>query len=525
MAGLTNNVLQLLSFGADSSIKPSANGPGCLHWLFHFDPSDANLVADRILENRASIHAQSKQKIPMFYYPFLLPMGTALHWAVEMSAPEAVTALLCNGADPSIRDGSDPYEYDRSVRHLNLVLPPHGTLFCVAEHPTMGMNAFDLAVKNRDYKILEILLSRMSNTIIGQTDEEGYTALHRLDAGHWLHTKRGTSIWKPFLQGSMVDQKEALRRTVAALLENGFCLDSLTRPQETAEHGVIFSRKTTLMLAIANRCVDTVQVLIEAGADVDTINDEGRTALFALSHISADDRGLQSKMITLLLSANPSIHVHDVYGDSPLVVAASLGLTEVVSGLLQYGADLCDRKMRVDSVGYGETVLALSSNCRLDKTHEHDEWMCMILTRYVIPSLRNGSDELRDKLLNKAGLHGGTLLHFTARKGLLRCCEMLLKEISVEINPISKGRYIRRPGLVTHYRTPLDEALRASETQEQDWETYFSRRDLARFLKVYDDIAKLLRTYGGVQGNTLFPEEFTPTIPPTYDLKYPNNAL
>lgn len=476
MAGLTNNVLQLLSYGADSSLKPSADGPGCLHWLFHFDPCDVNLVADKIVKHGASIHEQSKQKIPMLYYPFVLPMGTALHWAVEMSVPEAVTALLRNGANPSFRDGSDPYEYDDNVRHLNMVLPPDGTVFSVAERPTMGMNSFDLAVKNRDYRILEILLSRMSNAIAGQTDEEGYTALHRLDAGHWLHTKGGTSIWKPFLQGSTVDQKEALKRTVAILFESGFCLDSLTRPQESAEDGPIFSRKTTLMLAIRSRCADTVQVLIEAGADVDIVDDEGGTALFAFSYLSADDPIFQSKTIALLLSANPSIHVRDVYGDSPLVVAARLGLTEVASGLLQYGADICDREMCAHSGRYGWTVLALSSNCRIDKAHEHDEWMCMILTRYAIPSLRNGDDGIRDKILNKAGLNGGTLLHFTAQNGLLRCCEMLLKEASVEINPICKGRFIRRPGLVTHYRTPLDEALEASKMQRRWLEQDFSKK-------------------------------------------------
>lgn len=99
--------------------------------------------------------------------------------------------------------------------------------------------------------------------------------------------------------------------------------------------------------------------------------------------------------------------------------------------------------------------------------------MSMILTRYAIPCLRNGDDGMRDKIWNKASLNGGTLLPFTAKKGLL---EILLKEASVRINPIWKGGVFRRPGLVTHYRTPLDEALKALKEDGRWMETDFSKR-------------------------------------------------
>ena len=85
-------------------------------------------------------------------------------------------------------------------------------------------------------------------------------------------------------------------------------------------------------------------MLIEAGADVDIVNGEGRTALFAYYYLYVDDPIFQSKTIALLLSANPSIPVRDVYGDSPLIVAAEMRLTDVVLGLLQLGTDLCDRR-------------------------------------------------------------------------------------------------------------------------------------------------------------------------------------
>lgn len=88
-------------------------------------------------------------------------------------------------------------------------------------------------------------------------------------------------------------------------------------------------------------------------------------------------------------------------------------------------------------------------------------------------ALETKDDGMRDKIWNKASLNGGTLLHFTVKKGLL---EILLKEASVEINPIWKGGVFRRPGLVTHYRTPLDEALKALKEYGIWMETDFSKR-------------------------------------------------
>ncbi|KAL9632394.1 MAG: hypothetical protein Q9164_005346 [Protoblastenia rupestris] len=145
-AGSASNVLQLLSQGADAFIRASEDGPGCLHWIFHFDASDINHIVDELVRHRAGVHIQSKQKIAIPCPPFTLPVGTALHWAVEMSVPEAVSALLRHGADPCLRDGRDPYEYDESVRPLDRILPLDDELFAVAERPTMGLNAFDLAV-------------------------------------------------------------------------------------------------------------------------------------------------------------------------------------------------------------------------------------------------------------------------------------------------------------------------------------------------------------------------------------------
>lgn len=52
----------------------------------------------------------------MYHYPFTLPQGSALHWAVLMQCHSAIKALIENGADPRLRNGSDPYAYDDRIR-------------------------------------------------------------------------------------------------------------------------------------------------------------------------------------------------------------------------------------------------------------------------------------------------------------------------------------------------------------------------------------------------------------------------
>lgn len=480
MVGLTSDVLQLLSRGAEASTRASEEGPGCLHWIFQFDASDINLVVDELISHGASIHVQSKQKITIPYPPFTLPVGTALHWAVEMSVPEAVTALLRKGADPCLRDGRDPYEYDESVRHLDRILPPDNTPFCVAERPTMGLNAFDLAVQNRDHTILNILFSKVSVNVADQVDEEGHSALHRLDGGHWLSTRHGTRIWKPCLEGSRQKQKEAATLTVNLLHDRGFELDRLSEPQKCAHSGIDFFRLSPLMMAIKRCCVDSVEALIEAGANVECVDNQGRTALHAFRASYRDLPNLQSAMITTLLHSKPDVNVRDMDGDSPLAVAARQGLPEVGLALLEHGADFCVRGGTPGDLGFGQNVLAMFCSCEINETHERDEWMAMLLARFVFPRLQEGNKRIKEEMMTNAGNNGGNFLHFTASSGLQKCCRLLLEEGVVDCNQLRIGKKIRWRdsvrGIVTHYRTPLDEVIKEAKSAKR--RSRFSERGM-----------------------------------------------
>ena len=483
--GSASNVLQLLSHGADASIRVSEDGPGCLHWIFHFDASDINHIVDELIRHNAGVHIQSKQKIAILGPPFTLPVGTALHWAVEMSVPKAVSALLRHGADPCVRDGRDPYEYDNSVRDLDRILPPDNTPFAVAVRPTMGLNAFDLAVHNMDNSILGMLLSRASvHDVADQVDEEGYSALHRLDAGSWLRTRQGTRIWKPCLRGSRRKQKEATALTVALLRDHGFQLDRLTKPQQPALKGLKFARLTPLMLAVRHCNVMTAEALVETGASVDVCNDRGRTALHAFNPSYANFPSHQSAMISILLRSNPDVNLQSMDDDSPLAMVARLRLTKVGLALLERGADFCVRCSNPGDIGYGQNVLAVFCRCEMEDVLKRDEWMTMVLAKFVIPQLlgrgNNMSKRIEEEVLTNAGINGGNFLHFAASGGLAACCRLLLERGLVDCNQLrrsSKRRYrngVR--GIVTQYQTPLDEALKGAKSARRREKTRFSGR-------------------------------------------------
>ena len=460
MAGQTSNILLLLSKGADPSIAPSPSGPTCLHWLFQFSAREVDTIAKELIKHGAQINSISKQNIPMFHYPFTLPIGTPLHWAVDMSAVEATLSLLRHGANPHFRDGSDPYTYDENVRHLDMSLPPDRVRYSAAENATLGCSAIDVAVKNRNHEILGILLSSHSSIDPNDSDEEGYSAMHRLDAGEWRHTVHGTAIWCPLFQGSTAARTASLRKTVDVLLQHDFELDKLTNPRQSTASGLGYSGQTALMIAVTGGHTETIKCLLNAGADVNLGNTEGETALLSFTDHYLFDRAQQSEVVSLLLGANANLHARDTRQKTPFLGAASTRLLEVATALINHGANLKDRILDTTSSQYGLTAFALLATCDLPQVPEHDIWFMSQLKTHVLPRLvQTEGLTIRNELLEKADLDGGTLLHYTAMQGLVRSCVILI-EAKVNLNGLRRRKKFRRGGTVICYRTPLDESLK-----------------------------------------------------------------
>ncbi len=383
-----------------------------------------------------------------------------------MSAAEATRSLLRQGANPSLRDGMDPYAYDDNVRHLDMSLPGDWVRYSDAKGTTLGFSAIDVAVKNLDHEILNMLLSNDSIIDPKDTDEKGYSALHRLDAGEWRYTVHGSAIWCPLFHGPTVVRAKSLSQTVAVLLQHGFELDKLTNPKKSTESGLGFSGQSALMIAVAKGNTEAIKGLLDAGADVNVANTVGETALLSFTDNYLFDEAQQCKVVSLLLDAKANLHARDSCHNTPLIRAASCGLFKVAAALLNHGADLRDRTMDTTSHSFGVTAFARLARCPFQRVTAHDEWFMSQLNSHIVPLLAQTEGlELRSDVLEKADLDGGTLLHYTAQAGLVRSCAILV-EAKVDINGLRRLKKLRRGGTVISYRTPLDESLKGAKYRQ-----------------------------------------------------------
>jgi len=104
-----------------------------------------------------------------------------------------------------------------------------------------------------------------------------------------------------------------------------------------------FSEFTVLCTAVKSGSYETVQLLIQRGADVNSINSGGQTPL----HFSVKGNYVnyelsnRLKIVELLLNQGANIEIVDRYGRTPLYSATnSYGVTDIVKLLLEKGADV-----------------------------------------------------------------------------------------------------------------------------------------------------------------------------------------
>lgn len=96
---------------------------------------------------------------------------------------------------------------------------------------------------------------------------------------------------------------------------------------------------TPLHFAVTSRSVRTVAILIDAGADVTSIDEMGRTPLhMACAAGSGSGVALQS-ILRMLVRNGAEIDAGDTDGNAPLGVAVAHGCVRAISELIEMGAD------------------------------------------------------------------------------------------------------------------------------------------------------------------------------------------
>lgn len=449
VAGCVELVRVLCNHGADASIAENRNGINCLHWLFNFRPEDIDDVGDllRICGATTDAVCLSTSSVTCHHLPFTLPPGTPLHWAVWTSNQRATTALLRLGANPSLRNRSDPYIDDLNVRYMDRVdtYPGQG-IYSTPPAPVEGLNVLDMAVANHDWKILQAIHAELNNTAyILDTDEEGYTPFHRLQYNWLARTAAWTRYSHLAFAGAPLTRKGAILNTVQALQAMGGQIDRLTRPDNKDQRkGDRPGTLTPLMLAVTHCDLDAVEALLFCGANPNITNNLGLTSLAVLPE--ADDPLIKSNNLLPVVRALLNHGAMPVYNHqhrlSPLQSAAYSGSLKIVDVLLSSGADPCEK---LDGMNTLAMILAKENihlQFRLGRTREEiadkQQQLCNLIQKYILSRFSPDHPEI----LEEVDKQNGTLLHYAVSSGLLPVVVALLK---AGVNP-------------NIYREPIDEA-------------------------------------------------------------------
>lgn len=467
--------LELLSRGADAYGGCTDLEMTCLHWVFAFDPSVQSTAVARLIQGGADINAVVPGTVPFSLYPFSLPAGTPLHWAVATESHTAIKALLDNGAKVTVRDRSDPYRYDARVRMLNAFGDMLRDTYSFSEVGTHGLLPLDCAAMNFDPYIFEYLLTseQRPHIDINDADEQGFTVLHRLSTSSVRWTNSGCSFsFLPF-QGSPVSLNDRLKRTVVAikLLGGDFEKPTTDKAQKSRAGGqrLNVEKYTPLMLAALGEGPRVVQALLEAGALTGTENERGNTAL----HCVSEDRRVTAETVRILVEAGAVPCHANKDGVIPLQKVAVRRGAEALDVLLSRGEDIEDTDHDPRPLLRGSSIfapLAIKDYGADVSDESYDEEFAGLLKRHLL-GCADAEKRMRVVTRCAPGHLDGRLLHSFAECFVRHSVPVLIlcgAEISATV---TRYEFIRPPDgtqsqKVPRLETALDAVIRAKGRHE-----------------------------------------------------------
>ncbi len=95
--------------------------------------------------------------------------------------------------------------------------------------------------------------------------------------------------------------------------------------------------KETVIEAVTNIDLVSLNILLAEGADIDTADSYGNTPLMLASKIG------NPRMLTIILAHNPDVNAKNDNGETALMIAAENGQAEVAERLIERGADLYEK--------------------------------------------------------------------------------------------------------------------------------------------------------------------------------------
>ena len=196
--------------------------------------------------------------------------------------------------------------------------------------------ALHCAIWSENSDICSFLLSRGAN--VNQKDKKGNTPLHDVASPHYIYNDR------LYICQLLVDHKADVTsvnyegQTPLHVAVDGNDFPSVCRPLITNEsvnvadpHG-----DRALHTAARNGNIQTVQLLVDCGADVNALNGDGQTPL----HTAAGGRKDCPELCSILLEHKAKIDVVDKLGRQPLHLACTHHHRATANLLLSRGADV-----------------------------------------------------------------------------------------------------------------------------------------------------------------------------------------
>ncbi|OBS20434.1 hypothetical protein FPOA_06804 [Fusarium poae] len=298
----------LLQHGADPDLTPEGTRTPLIQAIFEGDLGMVKLL----VEHKAAI---DKREMP----PDAGWSRTPMHIAVDWKKPTIVEYLLQQGADPNARDSD-------------------------------GVPVIMAAADSGDADVVQWLLDKGSVTNLTSYSDER-TALQeavphpevvRVLLQHGADITTSNSESRTPLDFAISSN---YLESVQIILEK--CRDVLDLDSETI--------RQELCLAVVNGFTDVVGALLEAGADVNTVNEDGESLLMlAVKH------NAESDMVCKILEYNPNVAIRDNKQNTALHQIKDFTVLETVRRIVNSGAKL-------DVVNDSEeTPLVLAIRAQLD---------------------------------------------------------------------------------------------------------------------------------------------------------------
>lgn len=112
---------------------------------------------------------------------------------------------------------------------------------------------------------------------------------------------------------------------------------SNTDMKATAQNTTAIELTESLIDAVNNIDIVSLNILLAEGADVDTVNQNGDTPLMLASKIG------NPRILRIILAHNPNINAKNNNGETALMIASKNGQHHVAQELIHRGANLYER--------------------------------------------------------------------------------------------------------------------------------------------------------------------------------------